>query len=76
MQDDTILAWTKGQLSDYRASLDPVALLHSISEGQAAITTMSSPQPLETTDGESVDQLLARLPSLWQEDETRPTHKA
>ncbi len=76
MQDGTIPAWTKEQLSEYRAGLDPVARLRSIRDGQAAIATMSSPQPLETSHGESVDWFLARLPSLWQEGETRPTHKA
>ena len=40
------------------------------------MATMSSLQPLETSDGESVDRFLARLPSLWQESETPPTHKA
>ena len=31
MQDDTIPAWTKEQLSECRAGLDPVALLRALS---------------------------------------------
>ena len=76
MRDDTISAWTKEELSEYRAGLDPVALLRSIREAQSALAAMSSPQPLETPHGESIDRFLARLPGLWQEGEARPTHKA
>ena len=36
----------------------------------------SSPQLQETPHSESVDRFLARLPSLWQQGEARPTHKA
>ena len=32
--------------------------------------------PQETGYGESIDRFLARLPSLWQQGEARPTHKA
>ena len=30
----------------------------------------------EAPHRESIDRFLARLPSLWQQDEARPTHKA
>ena len=32
--------------------------------------------PQETGYGESIDRFLVRLPSLWQQGEARPTHKA
>ena len=56
--------------------LDPVALLSSIREAQSAMAAMSSPQLQETPHRESIDRFLARLPSLWQQGEARPTHKA
>ena len=76
MQDDTIPAWMKEQVREYRAGLDPVALLRSITEAQSAMATMSATQPLGTSAGESIDRFLIRLPSLWQEDETGSAHKA
>ena len=75
-QGDTITAKTKEELNVYRAGLDPVALLRSIREAQSAMAAMSSPQLQETPHSESIDRFLARLPSLWQQGEARPTHKA
>ena len=75
-QGDTITAKTKEELNVYRAGLDPVALLRSIREAQSAMAAMSSPQLQETPHRESIDRFLARLPSLWQQGEARPTHKA
>ena len=76
MQGDTITAKTKEELNVYRAGLDPVALLRSIREAQSAMAAMSSPQLQGAPHSESIDRLLARLPSLWQQGEARPTHKA
>ena len=76
MQDDTVAAQKKEELSEYRARLDPVALLRSIREAQSALSAISSPEPQETVSGESLERFLARLPSLWQQGEARPTHKA
>ena len=76
MQDDTVTAQTKEELSEYRARLDPVALLRSIREAQSALSAISSPEPQETVSGESLERFLGRLPSLWQQGEARPTHKA
>ncbi len=75
MQDDTITAQTKEELSEYRARLDPVALLRSIPEAQSALAAISSPEPQEGVSTESLERFLARLPSLWQQGEARPTHK-
>ena len=74
-QEDTITAQTKEELSEYRAKLDPVALLRSIREAQAALAAISSPEPQEAVFGEGLERFLARLPSLWQQGEVRPTHK-
>ena len=76
MQHDEISARVKKELRQYRAGLDPVALLSSIREAQSAMAAMSSPQLQETPHSESIDWFLARLPSLWQQGEARPTHKA
>ena len=66
----------KNELREYRAGLDPVALLRSIREAHSAMAAMSSPQPLGTPHGESIERLLASLPNLWQQGEARPTHRA
>ena len=76
MQHDEISARVKKELRQYRAGLDPVALLSSIREAQSAMAAMSSPQLQETPHSESIDRFLARLASLWQQGEARPTHKA
>ena len=76
MQHDEISARVKKELRQYRAGLDPVALLSSIREAQSAMAAMSSPQLQETPHRESIDRFLARLASLWQQGEARPTHKA
>ena len=73
MQYDTIAARTKEALQVYRSGLDPVALLRSIREAQSALAVISSPELQETVSGESLDRFLARLPSLWQQGEARPT---
>ena len=41
MQYDTITAQTKEELSEYRARLDPVALLRSIREAQSTLAAIS-----------------------------------
>ena len=74
--DDSTGAIAKEELREYCTGLDPVALLRTIREAQSALAAVSSPQPQETVYGESLDRFLARLPSLWQQWEARPTHKA
>ena len=76
LQYDTIAARTKEEPSEYRSGLDPVALLRSIREAQSALAAISSPEPPATVSGESLERFLACLPSLWQQGEARPTHKA
>ena len=63
-------------LSEHRAGLDPVALVHTIREAQSALVAVTSPELGETPQGESLEQFLAKLPSLWRQGEARPTHAA
>ena len=65
---------TKGQLTQQRAGLDPVALLHAIREAQAALAAASSPGQGEPAQQESLERFLSQLPTLWQQGENRPTH--
>ena len=75
MQHDETSVAVKNELREYRAGLDPVALLRSIREAQSAMAAMSSPQPEGVPHGESIDRFLASLPNLWQQGEARPTHR-
>ena len=76
MQHDTVSARLMAKLSEFRAGLDPVALLHTIREAQSAPVAVTSPDFSETLHGESLDRFLAGLPSLWRQGEARPTHTA
>ena len=64
MQHDTVSAKLMAKLSEFRAGLDPVALLHTIREAQSALVAATSPEFSETPHGESLDRFLAGLPSL------------
>ena len=66
----------KAVLNEYRAGLDPVLLLHTIREAQSALVATTSPDVRETPAGESLERFLAKLPNLWRQGETRPTHAA
>ena len=74
MQYQAVSDETKEQLTQHRASLDPVALLHTIREAQAALAAVSSPDQGEPAQQESLEQFLSQLPTLWQQGENRPTH--
>ena len=63
-------------LSQYRARLDPVLLLHTIREAQSALVAAAAPEVRETPQGESLSKFLAKLPRLWRQGEVRPTHAA
>ena len=76
MQHDTVSAKLMAKLSEFRAGLDPVALLHTIREAQSALVAVTSPDFSEIPHGESLDRFLAGLPSLWRQGEARPTHTA
>ena len=66
----------KDALKEYRAGLDPVLLLHTIREVQSALVAATAPEVRETPSGESLSRFLAKLPSLWQQGEVRPTQAA
>ena len=66
----------RAALKEYRASLDPVLLLHTIREAQSALVAATSPEVRETPTGESLEHFLAKLPRLWRQGEVRPTHAA
>ena len=76
MQHDTVSAKLMAKLSEFRAGLDPVALLHTIREAQSALVAVTSPGFSETPHGGSLDRFLAGLPGLWRQGEARPTHTA
>ena len=70
--DDTI----KGRLRSQRAELDPVRLLHSIRQSQAALAALVSGDSCpQGPGGESLDQFLSQLPQLWRSGEVRSTHR-
>ena len=66
----------KAKLRSQQAQLDPVKLLHSIRQSQAALAALvagdSSPQG---PGRESLDQFLSQLPQLWRSGEVRSTHR-
>ena len=51
------------------ATLDPVALLHSIRESQSALAAICSPELRPTPKGESLERFLSGLPSRWMEEQ-------
>ena len=56
--------------------LDPVRLLHTIREHQAALAALVSPVDMVVqAKRESLEQFLAALPRLWRAGEVRPTHR-
>ena len=74
IQHDATSDEMRAALIQYRASLDPVLLLHTIHEAQSALVAATSPEVRETPTGESLERFLAKLPRLWHQGEVRPTH--
>jgi hypothetical protein len=62
-------------LRGQRDCLDPVELLHRVRQGQTAMAALSTGQPTDGPDRESLNQFLASLPELWRLGEVRPTHR-
>lgn len=69
---------TKTRLREQKADLDPLQLLHTIRELQAALAALgdsktagTGPTPLS----KDLSQFLAELPKLWKTGEVRPTHR-
>ena len=68
MRHDAVSAEAKAALSERRATLDPVALLHAIREAQSALAALVSPELRPTPRGESLERFLARLPDRWRKE--------
>ena len=66
MRHEAVTAESKAALSERRATLDPVALLHAIKEAQSALAALVSPELRPTPWGESLERFLARLPDRWR----------
>jgi hypothetical protein len=64
----------KALLREQQRELDPLVLLHSIRDTQAALAALAQ---TENTNhpGREFDEFLAQLPRLWKEGEARPTHR-
>ena len=76
IQQDETSDEMRAALTEYRARLDPVLLLHTIREAQSALVAATAPEVRETPSGESLSRFLAKLPRLWRQGEVRPTHAA
>ena len=66
---------TKNKLRAHRDRLDPVELLHRIRQCQSALAALSTGQPSDGPNRESLERFLAGLPQLWEKGEVRPTHR-
>ena len=75
LQHDAVSVEMKEVLSVYRVQLDPVALLHAIREAQSALVAVTCPEIRPTPSGESLEQFLAKLPDLWQQDATHTSRE-
>lgn len=76
LADPRVTEETKSALGNEREGLDPVALLHTIRQGQAALAAMTDRAAGNGSDvTTSLDEFLAHLPDLWREGEARPTHR-
>ena len=69
IRHESVSAEAKAVLSERRAALDPVALLHAIREAQSALAAIVSPELRPTPRGESLERFLARLPDRWREEQ-------
>ena len=70
-----VSAEAKAALSERRANLDPVALLHTIRETQSALVAIVSPEIRPTPQGESLERFLARLSDRWREEQEHAHRK-
>ena len=69
LSHEAVSSEAKAALSERRAILDPVALLHAIREAQSALAAIVSPELRSTPRGESLERFLARLPDWWREEQ-------
>ena len=64
----------KALLREQQRELDPIVLLHSIRDTQAALAALAQTKHTKHP-GRELDEFLALLPRLWKEGEARPTHR-
>ncbi len=75
LRHDEVSIEAKTTLSDRRATLDPVVLLHSIRETQSALASIVSPDLGSNPRVESLERFLARLPDRWLEEQENAGRK-
>ena len=75
IRHEAVGAEAKASLSERRATLDPVALLHTIREAQSALAAIVSPELQPTPRGESLERFLARLRGRWLEEQEHADRK-
>ena len=76
IRHEAVSAEAKSALSERRAALDPVALLHAIQEAQSALAALVSPELRPTPRGESLERFLAKLPDRWLEEQEQVEGKS
>ena len=69
LSHETVSAEARAILAERRATLDPVALLHTIREAQSALAAIVSPELRPTPRGESLERFLTKLPDRWCEEQ-------
>ena len=72
---EVVGAEAKTTLSERRATLDPVALLHTIGEAQSALTSLVSPEFGSNPRAQSLERFLDRLPDRWLEGQEHAGRK-
>lgn len=72
---EAVSAGAKTALAEPRATLDPVALLHSIREAQSALASIVSPELGSNPRVESLERFLARLADRWLEGQENAGQK-
>ena len=75
LSHEAVSAQGKALLVRHRATLDPVALLHTIREAQSALAAIVSPETQPTPRSESLERFLARLPNRWLEEHAHADRK-
>ena len=69
IRHEAVSTASKAALVERRASLDPVALLHTIREAQSALAAIVSPELRPTPRSETLERFLAKLPDRWREEQ-------
>ena len=76
IQHEAVNPEAEALLARHRATLDPVALLHTIREAQSALAAIVSLETRPSPWGESLERFLARLPDRWLEEQKQAHRKS